>query len=250
MELELKGKRAIVTGGSRGMGRAIAEHLLAEGVDVAICARDEAAVARAVAEMSGKGGRIIGGAADVGSQDSYRAWLESAIADLGGVDIFVSNVSVGNGPEKWEEAFAADVMGTVRGCEAVLPHMRSAGGGAIIMISTTAAFEVWTGANAYGAFKAGMMNYAKNLAEIEAKHQIRVNSVAPGPTYFDGGAWEGIKANNPDFYDKIVASIPLGRMGEPADVAKAVVFLASGAARYITGITVTVDGGRTRAVDY
>ena len=139
MELDLKGKRAIVTGGSRGIGRAVAEHLLAEGVDVAICARDKDAVDRAVAEMTGKGGRIIGGAADVSSPDGFAEWVAAAVADLGGVDIFLANVSVGNGPDKWEAAFAADVMGTVRGCEAVLPHMRSAGGGSIIMISTTAA---------------------------------------------------------------------------------------------------------------
>ena len=173
MELDLKGKRAIVTGGSRGIGRAVAEHLLAEGVDVAICARDKDAVDRAVAEMTGKGGRIIGGAADVSSPDGFAEWVAAAVAELGGVDIFLANVSVGNGPDKWEAAFAADVMGTVRGCEAVLPHMRSAGGGSIIMISTTAAFEVWTGPYAYGAFKAGMMNYAKNLAEVEGAQYPR-----------------------------------------------------------------------------
>lgn len=249
MDLGLAGKRAIVTGATRGIGRAIAEHLLAEGVSLAICARDQAAVDEAVAALQG-GPQVIGAAVDVGDADALKAWIDSAAETLGGVDIFVANVSVGNGPEKWEAAFNADLMGTVRGCEAVIPYMEKAGAGAIVMISTTAAFEVWNGANAYGAFKAGLMNYAKNLAEIHAPKQIRVNTVAPGPVYFEGGAWTNIEVQNPDFFNKIKGSIPMGRMGSPADIGKAVTFLVSDAASYITGITITVDGGRTRAVDF
>ncbi len=250
MELGLQGKRAIITGATRGIGRAIAEQLLAEGVDLAICARSPEAVEAAVSELSAIGPRVIGAAVDVANAAAYTDWIEGAAKELGGVDIFVSNVSVGNGPDKWQAAFEADVMSTVRGCEAVIPHMEQAGGGSIVMISTTAAFEVWNGAHAYGAFKAGMMNYAKNLADIHAPKQIRVNSVAPGPIYFEGGAWTNIEVEHPDFFDKILSSIPMGRMGSPADIAQAVTFLSSDAARYITGTTLTVDGGRTRAVDF
>lgn len=250
MELGLKGKRAIVTGATRGIGRGIAEQLLAEGVSIAICARSADVVTQAVAELSAVGPQVVGAPVDVADEASYTAWIESAASELGGVDIFVSNVSVGNGAEKWKAAFDADVMSTVRGCEAVIPYMEKAGGGSIVMISTTAAFEVWNGAHAYGAFKAAMMNYAKNLADIQAPKQIRVNTVAPGPVYFEGGAWTGIKANMPEFYEKILASIPMGRMGSPADIANAVAFLCSDAAQYITGTTMTVDGGRTRAVNY
>lgn len=250
MELGLKGKRAIVTGGSRGIGKAIAAQLAASGVDVAICARTAETVAETVAELSATGSKVIGGAVDVADPVSFPAWIEAAVAELGGVDIFVANVSVGNGPNLWQQTFEADVMSTVRACETVIPHMKTAGGGAIVMISTTAAFEVWNGANAYGAFKAAMMNYAKNLAEINAPAQIRINTVSPGPVYFEGGAWTRVEAANPAFFDKILQSIPMGRMGSPADIAQAVTFLSSDAARYITGINLTVDGGRTRAVDY
>lgn len=250
MDLGLKGKRAIITGATRGIGRAIAEQFLSEGVDLAICARDAAAIDEAVAELQGRGAKVIGSAVDVADHAALAAFIDNAAAQLGGIDILISNVSVGNGPEKWEAGFTVDLMGTVRACEAVIPHMDKAGGGAIVMISTTAAFEVWNGAHAYGAFKAGLMNYAKNLADLQAPRQIRVNSLAPGPVYFVGGAWPDIEVQHPDFFAKVKGSIPMGRMGSPADIAKAATFLVSDAAAYITGITLTVDGGRTRAVDF
>jgi len=250
MDLDLHGKKALVTGGTRGIGRAIVEHLLDEGVDVAICARDAHAVETAIGELQGRGGKLIGRPVDVADTAAQGAWIEAAAAELGGIDIFVPSVSVGGGPEKWEAAFAVDIMAIVRGCEAVIPHMKVAGSGAIVMIATTAAFEVWRVPQAYGVAKAGMINYAKNLADQMAPAQIRVNTVAPGPIYFEGGAWPGIEKQYPDFFREVAGSIPMGRMGSPADVARAVTFLASAAASYITGITVTVDGGRTRKVDY
>lgn len=250
MELGLTGKRAIVTGGTRGIGRSIAEHLLAEGVSVAICARDADAVTEAVASLSKIGPKVIGAPIDVSDEPNYVAWINAAAASMGGLDIFVPSVSVGGGPEKWQVAYQVDLMGTVRGCEAAVPHMKAAGGGAIVMIATTAAFEVWRAPQAYSVMKAGLINYAKNLSDQQAASQIRVNTVAPGPVYFEGGAWPGIEKQLPDFFNEIMKSIPMGRMGSPADVARAVTFLASEAAAYVTGVTLTVDGGRTRAVDY
>jgi NAD(P)-dependent dehydrogenase (short-subunit alcohol dehydrogenase family) len=250
MELHLKGKRALVTGATRGIGRAIAEHLLNEGVDLAICARDERAVADAVESLSRIGPKVIGRAVDIADTAAQTAWIDFAADALGGLDIFIPCVSVGGGPEKWQSAFEIDVMGTVRGCEAVIPHMKAVSGGSIVMIATTAAFEVWRAPQAYGVFKAGMINYAKNLSDQLAPSQIRVNTVAPGPVYFSGGAWPDIETRLPEFFKNTLDSIPMGRMGSPADIARAVVFLASGASSYITGITITVDGGRTRKVDY
>ncbi len=249
MDLGLNGKRAIVTGSTRGIGRAIAEHLLAEGCAVAICARKQDEVDEAVTALSAHG-RVIGRAVDVGNEAANVAWINDAAAELGGLDIFVPNVSVGGGPDKWQAVFEVDVMGTVRGCEAAVPHLKAAGGGAIVLISSTAAFEVWRAPQAYGVMKAGMINYAKNLGDTVAKDQIRVNTVAPGPVYFEGGAWPNIAVQFPDFFKEINDSIPMGRMGAPADIAKAVTFLVSDAAAYITGVTLTVDGGRTRGVDF
>jgi NAD(P)-dependent dehydrogenase (short-subunit alcohol dehydrogenase family) len=250
MDLGLSGKRAIITGGTRGIGRAIVEHLLAEGVDVALCARDAEAVRAALSDLGGVGAKVIGAPVDVADEEAYVGWLKSAAADLGGVDIFVPNVSVGGGPDKWKAAFETDLMGTVRGCETVYPLMEQGGGGAIVLIATTAAFEVWRAPQAYSVIKAGLINYAKNLSDQGAAANIRVNTVAPGPVYFEGGAWPNIEKQHPDFFAEIMASIPMKRMGSPDDIARAVTFLASDAASYVTGVTLRVDGGRTRAVDY
>lgn len=249
MELGLRGKRAIITGATRGIGRSIAEHFLAEGVEITICARSEDAVAQAVSDLSAKG-KVTGRAVDVSDEKSYVAWLEDAVAELGGLDIFVPNVSAGGGLDKWQAVYEMDVMGTVRGVETLLPHLRANGGGAITLISTTAAIEIFRAPTAYNAFKAALLNYAKNLSDQLAPDQVRVNSVAPGPVYFAGGAWEMIKEKMTDFYQSTLKSIPMGRMAEPADIARAVTFLSSDAARYITGTTLVVDGGMTRRVDY
>ncbi|MCK9467865.1 MAG: SDR family oxidoreductase [Porticoccaceae bacterium] len=252
MDLHLKGKKAIVTGATRGIGRSIVEHLIAEGADIAFCARDAKAVESTLAELSNRGVRVFGAAVDVSDRDPYIAWLEQAAEQLGGVDIFIPNVSAGggmNGEESWFNNFHVDVMGTVRGTETLLPHLKKSAG-AIVMISTTAAVETFKAPTAYNVFKAGLLNYAKNLSNVLAPDHVRVNSVAPGPVYFEGGAWETIKANMTDFYESTLAEIPYGRMADPADIARAVVFLASPAAEYITGTTLVVDGGFTKRVDY
>jgi len=250
MDLGLAGKRILITGGSRGIGRAIAELFVAEGANVGICSRDAAGVDKAVAEIGASGGAIHGRAVDVADRAALESWINDSAAAMGGLDAFIPGVSVGGGPEKWDAAFHTDLMGTVRGCEAAIPHLRAAGGGAIVLISTTGAIEIWRDPMAYNVMKAGLLNYAKNLSNKVAVDQIRVNAVAPGPIYFEGGAWETIKANLPDFFAEVSSSIPMGRMGTPADVAKAVAFYASDAASYISGTTLVVDGGRTRRVDY
>ena len=249
MDIGLKGKRALVTGSTRGIGRAIVEALVAEGAHVAICARDDGAVRRTVAELTARGATVIGRAVDVADTAALQQWVDDASAELGGLEVFVSNVSVGGGPDKWQATFDVDVMATVRGCEAALPHLEAAGG-AIVMVNTTSAVETFRGPTAYAAFKAGLLNYAKNLSADVAGRGVRVNSVMPGPVWFPGGAWEGISTTQPEFYDSVMASLPMGRMASPDDVANAVVFLVSEAANYITGTTVVVDGGFTKRVQY
>jgi NAD(P)-dependent dehydrogenase (short-subunit alcohol dehydrogenase family) len=253
MNLGLDGKVAVITGATRGIGRAIAQTLAAEGCRIVFCARKPEEVEEAEAAFREAGGECRGVTADVSDVDSYGAFLEQAASAFGRVDVFVPNVSAGGGmgsEQFWRNSFEVDVLGTVRGCEALAPVMAEAGGGAIVLISTTAAQESFVGPMAYNAMKAALLNYAKNLSQQYASRQVRVNAVAPGPVYFEGGAWAQREAQAPAVFKSVLGQIPMGRMASPQDVANAVAYLASPAAAYITGVTLTVDGGFTKRVDY
>ena len=163
------------------------------------------------------------------------------------------NVSAGgadNGEAGWRANFEADMLGTWRGVELTQPYLEKSDAGAIVVISTTAAVEAFAGASPYGAIKAGLLNYASNLAQALAGSGIRVNSVSPGPVYFEGGAWEQIKTHMTDFYDATIASIPMGRMGDNYEIADTVAFLASPRSAWTTGTNVVVDGGFTKRVQF
>jgi len=252
MDLELKGKKAIVTGGSRGIGKCVAQTLVNEGAEVGICARNEEEVKAAVENLSSGGSKVIGAVADVGDGDSYKAWITSAIEDLGGLDLFVANVSAGGGnntEEGWKANFEVDVLGTVRGIETVTPAL-SDSKGSVVIISTTTAIENGPGAGAYGAMKAALINLSSAKAQELAPQGVNCNVVSPGPIYIEGGAWNFIKDNMEDFYKATLSAIPAGRMGAAQDVANAVVFLGSPAASYITGTNVVIDGGFTKGVHF
>lgn len=251
MDLGLTGKRAIVTGATRGIGRRIAERLVREGAAVAICARQQAEVDEAVGALAAHGMRVWGRACDVANGDEYVAWIEAAMAALGGVDIFIPNVTAGGGRapvDQWRANFEVDVLGTVRGCDTVIPKMAS--DGAIVAIGTTAAVETFMGANAYNAMKAALITYTKQLSQVVGPQGIRVNLVSPGPIEFAGGAWDKIRQNMPDLYAQMRALEPMGRMGTPEEVADAVAFLASERASWITGVNLIVDGGFTKRVAF
>jgi len=252
MDLELKGKKAIVTGGSRGIGKCVAQTLVNEGAEVGICARNEEEVKAAVDNLSSGGSKVIGAVADVGDGDSYKAWITSAIEDLGGLDLFVANVSAGGGnntEEGWKANFEVDVLGTVRGIETVTPAL-SDSKGSVVIISTTTAIENGPGAGAYGAMKAALINLSSAKAQELAPQGVNCNVVSPGPIYIEGGAWNFIKDNMEDFYKATLSAIPAGRMGAAQDVANAVVFLGSPAASYITGTNLVIDGGFTKGVHF
>lgn len=251
MDLGLKGKRALVTGATKGIGRRIAERLVHEGADVAICARHQDDVEATVQALAALGPRVWGRACDVGNGDEYLTWIEAAIAVLGGVDVFVPNVTAGSRRdpvEQWRANFEVDVLGTVRGCDAVLPKMTT--GAAIVAIGTTAAVETFMAPNAYNAMKAALITYTKQLSQAVGPRGIRVNLVSPGPIEFEGGAWDRIKTNMPQLYDQMKALEPMGRMGRPEEVADAVAFLASERASWITGVNLIVDGGFTKRVAF
>ncbi len=254
MELGLSDRKAIVTGASRGLGKAIASQLADEGVELFVCARGEATLKETAEELRAKGATVHTATLDVSDEDAIAPFVEAAVRQLGGLDIVVSNASVGTqkGPEQWLTSFQADLLAFVRLAEAAVPHLEQSEAGAIISIGTTSAFDTLppTGPNSYGAAKAAVTHHAAALARSLAPKGIRVNTISPGPVEFEGGTWERIKETRTEFYDAVKGRIPLGRLGSPEDVAKAVTFLASPAASYITGANLVVDGGFVSRVQF
>src|ERR1700761_8576512 len=251
MDLGLKGKNALVTGGSKGIGLAIAELLAAEGANVAICARNGDEVGRWVTSLAGTGVKAWGRATDVSDPVALKSWVEAAAGELGGIDILVCNVSalaVGNTAETWEKSFRVDMMHTVNSVAAALPFLEQSKSASIVIVSSVSGFEIDFAAGSYGAFKAALIHYAKGLSNQLIAKGIRVNAVSPGNTYFEGGIWQNIETNSPNLFKTAMSFNPTGRMGTPQEVAAGVVFLASPVASRISGTNLTIDGALTKAV--
>ncbi len=252
MDLGLSGMKALVTGGSRGIGRCIAETLADEGCSVGICARNEDGVKEAVEALKAKGVDATGSAVDVSDGEALKAWVKSAADDLGGLNIYVSNVSamaIMPDENSWRTSLDIDIMGTILGIEAATPRLIESGKGAIIVIGTIASVEVG-GVSPYAAVKAALLPYVKGLANSLASKGVRANTVSPGSVFFEGGVWDMIKKNMPERYEGTLKRNKLGRMASPRDVANAVVFLASPAAEFITGTNLIVDGALTNRVQF
>jgi len=251
MDLGLKGKRAVVTGGTKGIGRAIAETFAAEGADVSICARNAEEVASTVASLKKKGVRAFGRALDVADAAALNGWIAATAGELGGIDALVCNVSalaVGNSPETWEKSFRTDMMHTVNAVTAAVPYLEKSKSASIVLISSVSGFEVDFAAGSYGALKAALIHYAKGLSRQLVGKGIRVNCVSPGNTYFDGGIWQTIEKNMPDLFASTLKVNPTGRFGTPDEVANGVVFISSPAASRISGANLVIDGALTVAV--
>ena len=251
MDLGLKGKRVAVTGGSKGIGRAIALGFAAEGADVSICARKKEDVAAAVADLIAKGVKAFGQPLDVADGPALKEWIAASAAELGGLDALVCNVSalaVGDTVETWEKSFQTDMMHSVNAVQAAVPFLEKSASASIVLISSVSGFEVDFAAGSYGAIKAALIHYAKGLSRQLVGKGIRVNCVSPGNTYFEGGIWQNIENNMPDLFKSTLSVNPTGRFGTAEEVANGVVFLASPMASRISGTNLVIDGALTVAV--
>jgi NAD(P)-dependent dehydrogenase (short-subunit alcohol dehydrogenase family) len=251
MDLGLGGLNAVVTGGTRGIGRAIAETLADEGANVAICARHADGVESAVAGLQAKGVRATGRALDVGDGPALQEWVRDVADELGGIDIVVANVSalaIGGDEAHWQNGYQVDMMGAVRLVDAAMPSLEQSAAPCIVTIGSVSGREIDFASGAYGAFKAALVHYTQGLAYHLAGKGIRANTVSPGNTYFDGGVWAQIETADPDLFSLALGLNPTGRMGTPQEMANAVAFIASPRASFITGTNLVVDGALTKGV--
>jgi 3-oxoacyl-[acyl-carrier protein] reductase len=254
MDLGLAGRKVIMNGGAHGLGLATLKLFAAEGADVAFFSRDPAKVEAAVAAIEAAGaGKVHGEAFDMtGDAEGYKAWLGRAADRLGGCDIFVHTASSsGQGATgDWQRSLDMDIMGAVHGVETLTPALEASGSGSIVFLSSTAAVETFIVPQAFNAMKAALITYGSQLSQALAAKNIRVNIVSPGAIYYEGGNWETIKTHVKPLYDGTLAQMPMGRFGEPEEVAKAIVFVASPAVPYMTGAHLVVDGGFTKRVQF
>jgi len=252
MDLGLKDKKVIVTGGSRGIGRAALEMYAAEGADVAFFSRNPKQVDDTVSSLSRHGGKVHGSPFDLNNLGALPAWLTGAAEKLGGCDIFVHGASASGSQATgdWQKCVDFDLLGTVKGCEALEPYLSRSDAGSVIIMSSTAAVETFLVPQAFNAIKAALLTYSKQLSQAWGPKGIRVNAVSPGPISFPGGNWEMIKSAMPDLYNATEQQFALGRFGNPEDVARTIVFLSSPASGYTTGTNIVIDGGYTKRVQF
>ncbi|MGD8567461.1 MAG: SDR family NAD(P)-dependent oxidoreductase [Gammaproteobacteria bacterium] len=254
MDYELRSRKAIITGATRGIGRAIAQLFAENGADLAIAARDAAGIQQTQRTLQALNVNVYAESLDVADSEALRAWVRNAHEALGGIDTVVANPSafgVGNSEEDWRQGYDVDLMGTIHCVEAALPYLADAAhqqSDAAIITMSSVLGSVTDSDSAYGAYKAAIINYTKGLARRLAGQKIRANCISPGTIYCENGFWENVKHTMPAMYESFLNRNPLGRMGTPQEVANVVAFLASSAATFITGTNIVVDGAFTEKV--
>jgi 3-oxoacyl-[acyl-carrier protein] reductase len=256
MDLQLKGKTAVITGASRGIGRSIAEAFADEGANVAICARNAEQVAEAVKDLESRGVKAWGQAVDIADGPALTAFIQGVAEALGGIDVLVSNASAliqGNTDADWQAMFDIDMLGAVRSFAAAQPFLEAAGaakGDAAFIITSSVSSVSADAPSAYGAMKAALIHFAKGVARQGAPKHLRCNVVSPGTVLFDGGVWGNVRDNHAGFFEQMIKRNPTGRMATPEEIAAATVFLASPRSAFTTGINMLVDGAISNRVNY
>ncbi|MGP1354846.1 MAG: SDR family NAD(P)-dependent oxidoreductase [Parasphingopyxis sp.] len=255
MDLRLKGARALVSGGSRGIGAAICTALAAEGAAIATCARGTEDLERALEGYRSQGVEAHGEALDVRDADAFDAWVARSAEAMGGIDIVVSNVSTRIDPSSadwWPDTFETDLMQHVRLKTLTVPHLAKGNDAALIFIASIASIltALPPHEEAYGAMKAGLVNLVGQWAVQLAPQGIRVNAISPGPIDFEGGWWDQIKQAQPEAYQRAAGMAALGRLGAPEEIANAAAFLASPASSFTTGANLRIDGGLIKTANF
>jgi 3-oxoacyl-[acyl-carrier protein] reductase len=247
MQISFKGRKVVVAGGSRGIGRSIALAFAAEGADVAICARSAQGLEAAEDELKRHGGTVFSMPCDLAEASAAASFVTAAAGALDGIDILINNASgIGMRDDEsgWLASINVDLMATVRATLAAIPFMEKAGGGVIINISSISGFMAVPRSLPYAAVKAALVNYTMGQGLALAPKRIRVNAIAPGSIEFPGGTWDNRKTSDPELYQRTLGRIPWGRFGTPEEVAKVALFLASEMGSWVTGQTIVVDGGQ------
>jgi NAD(P)-dependent dehydrogenase (short-subunit alcohol dehydrogenase family) len=253
MDLGLKGKTVLVTGGTKGIGRAIVQAFVDEGATVAFCARNPEDVQAAESFFTAGGATVRGSVVDAGDASAIRSWVDETAKNFGTIDAAVANASalaVADEPESWEASFRVDLMGTVNLCQATVPHLERSSVKSLVALSSVSGREASFSSGPYGTMKSAIISYMAGLALSLANKGIRANTVSPGHTYFTGGTWEHHKAENPELFSHAMGLNPTGRMGTAEEVASGVVFLSSPRASRISGTNLVIDGAMTRGIQF
>lgn len=254
MDLGLTGKKALILGGSRGIGWYTAKLLKEEGCSVALCARDADGVATAENQLADIGeGQLFAASADLTEEAATRRFVRGAITALGGADILIHNASgfgAANAEADWQRSFDVDIMAGVRAVDEALPELKTSGSGSIVFVGSMASkYHFGRPPSAYGPAKAAMRTYANELAQSYGRDGIRANVVSPGAVWFPGGTWDQRKQENPKFYAAVEKGIPLGRLGTGEEIARIIAFTASPAGLWLNATHLAADGGQVAAVD-